>query len=112
MGARVIGLPGFLWRVECSGVSLSATLGAYSSYVRIAVVLSFDPPSVSKSPTEWREILDAAIRAFDPDHAVVKSNELLAVKAAGQAWDAGWLIYERGSEVQGHPLKHQSRAGG
>ena len=47
-------------------VSLAATLGAFSPYVQNSVVLSFGHEADELSDTDWRDLLGAAVLAFDP----------------------------------------------
>jgi hypothetical protein len=83
-----------------SDISLAATLGAFSPYVQNAVVLSFDGTLPTKTTREWRYLLDGAVEAFAPDHAVVTSAELLASAKAVRPWEAGLLTYDRGGDVK------------
>ncbi len=76
-------------------VAFSARVGAYSSRVGNAVVLSFGGTS-QLDDTAWMGLLKALIAAFDPDHAVVTSREYLDRLDEAPPWAAGKLTYERG----------------
>jgi hypothetical protein len=82
------------------GVSLSATIGAFSPFVRNSVVVSFDEVPNEWSSSTWRGVVHALIGSFDPDRVVVTNSEILARAKASFPWEAGWLQYERGSDVR------------
>ena len=90
------------WNGESIG--LSAAIGAFSPYVLNSVVLSCAPGSATKSPSQWRRILEAAVAAFQPEHAVVTSHELLTRVGADHPWEAGWLTYQPNRGVQEHDV--------
>ena len=87
-----------------SDVSLDVTIGAVSPFVLNSAVLSFRgaSPTSRRAPGDWRDLIDAAIDAFDPEHAVVTSTDLLTRKKAPKPWHVGWLTYDLGGEVMEH----------
>jgi hypothetical protein len=92
--------------------SLRFTLGAFSSHISNAIVLSFGPEAGEIERTTLEGALNAAIRAFDPDNAVVTSHERMDRTGAKKPWEAGILTYERGGVVKaqgGEPIgKYES----
>ncbi|MCG8421216.1 MAG: hypothetical protein MJE77_25120 [Proteobacteria bacterium] len=85
--------------------SFTATVGVYSPYVRNAVLLSFDESPTTFSADDWKALLEAMIRAFEPDHAVVTSHEHLDRVGAEAPWESGWFTYQRGGEIQEGPFE-------
>ena len=63
----------------CNGTdcSISASVGCFSRHVGNSVVLSTSRRGESLATFNWRYLLEVAIDAFDPDHAVVTSNKRL-----------------------------------
>ncbi len=84
--------------------SLHVTIGAFSPYVSNSVVLAFEA-AAARDPADCRPLLEAAIDAFDPEHAVVTSHELLTRTKAKEAWEVGWLTYGRGGRVVEHAIQ-------
>ncbi len=84
-----------------ANASLRVTIGAFSPYVSNSAVLAFDA-SAARNPSDCRPLLEAAIDAFDPEHAVVTSHELLKRTKAKEVWEVGWLTYGRGGQVVEH----------
>lgn len=81
-------------------VSFSATIGCWNRNVRNAVVLNL---GIAEHPDNvYQKLLEAMTRVFDPDHAVVTSNDHLRAAGATLPWEAGLLTYERGGAVQIH----------
>jgi hypothetical protein len=61
-----------IWNGE-SG-SFEATVGAFSPHVsNSAVSIADGAPSLTRS--DWKRVLEAAIEAFDPEHAIVTTHE-------------------------------------
>jgi hypothetical protein len=85
-----------------NGVSLEATLGVTSPYVRNSVVLSFEKGQDRLSKKDCRTLIEAAVQAFDPEHAVITTAESLERSHATNPWEAGSFTYERGSEIREH----------
>ena len=85
--------------------SLAATIGAYSSSIQNSVVLSIEDEQPPLRREDWRDLLRAAINAFNPEHAVVTSNERLKHTGATNPWEAGWLMYQRGGEIEQSPFE-------
>ena len=85
-------------------VSFSVTIGSYSPYVGNHVVLTFADEHDWLDEPDRRDLLNAEISAFDPDHAVVTNRQILAKAGATDPWDAGWLTYARCSGVQEHTV--------
>lgn len=84
--------------------SLSAQIGAWSPYVRNAVVLNLGS-GVRLGEDSSRALLEALVRAFDPDHAVVTSHEHLAKAGVTNPWEAGLFTYQRGGRIEKHPFE-------
>lgn len=82
--------------------SLQATIGAFTSHIGNSVVLSYDESALDLSRSECRGVLESAVRAFDPDKAVVTSTEYLTKMGSAQPWEAGVLTYTRGGKVEEH----------
>jgi hypothetical protein len=82
--------------------SLRVTIAASSPHVLNAAVISFGPEAGEMDRAELEGALNAAIRAFEPDHAVVTSNERMARAGATKPWEDGIFTYERGSTVKVH----------
>lgn len=80
-------------------VSLCGTFGSYSPWLWNAVVLS---PDVELTDACWKALLDAAVRAFEPEHAVVTSVDWLDQAGVMHPWEAGWFTYQRGAEIGEH----------
>jgi hypothetical protein len=103
VGGDVMSELGFGFEVWSGGnVSLDITIGAFNQFVLNSAVLSFRDPSETRSLGEMRSFMAAAIDAFDPEHAVVTSTELLTRRKAQKPWQVGWLTYDRGGEVMEH----------
>jgi len=79
--------------------SFSATCGAYSNYFKNSVVLEFptDCDVLSElSEGAIRNALIGIVNAFDPEVAVLTSNDFIDRFGGGAPWDAGgWLLYRR-----------------
>lgn len=84
--------------------SLSATLGATSLRTSNSVVLDLGSGDREASSASSKAVLQAMIAAFDPDHGVVTSTQLLSEAGVAHPWQAGWLTHERGGRVVQHPL--------
>lgn len=84
-------------------VSFSVTMGAYNPHVNNSVVL--DLHSTKELPAgSYQKLLESMVRVFDPEFAVVTSDEHLAQTGASRPWEAGWFTYTRGDEVRQHPF--------
>jgi len=83
--------------------TLSLHLGSTSARVLNSVVLSFRGTSPEAHAGLWHPVLGSMIELFDPDHAVVTSNEILTQAKAKNPWEVGRLTYERGRGVVEHP---------
>jgi hypothetical protein len=80
--------------------SISATVGAFSPYIENSVVLSFRGACPTNKNT-WRRLIEEAVKAFDPDSAVVTNHDYIAAHGDGTPDQAGgWFTYVRGSSVQ------------
>ena len=84
--------------------SLHATIGAFTPYIGNSVVLSYDESSLDLSRSECRDVLESAVRAFDPDKAVATSSEYVTRMGCGQPWEAGMLTYTRGGKIEEHSI--------
>lgn len=51
-----------------------------------------------------RAILEEIVRIFDPEHAVIASDDFLARAGATKPWEAGWFTYVRGDGLRQHPF--------
>src|SRR5262249_51996272 len=76
IGGEIIAELGFSLGVWNRHASLSATLGAFSPFIENSVVLSHDKLS-HEEIDHWRGLMDIAIAAFEPEHSVVTSMEIL-----------------------------------
>lgn len=79
--------------------SLAVTCGAFSGFVNNSAVLYLPPqsePNDADSQGYFKELLHRAVEAWNPDNAVVTSNEFLERKGGGLPWIVGgWLVYKR-----------------
>ena len=82
--------------------TLRVTIGAFSQHISNAVVLSFGAQAGEVGRGLLQGALDAVIRAFDPEHAVVTSNERMARAGVIKPWESGIFTYERGGAVRAH----------
>jgi hypothetical protein len=85
--------------------SIRVTIGAYNPHVINTAVLSFGPEAGDVDREELKGAMNAAIRAFDPDQAVVTSNERMAQAGAKKPWEDGLFTYERGGTVKVHDVQ-------
>jgi hypothetical protein len=84
-----------------ASVSFSATMGSWSKFVHNAVVLDLGEDN-QHSEEFYREIIEEMVRAFEPNHAVVTSDEFIGRADANMPWEAGLFTYSRGGTVQHH----------
>lgn len=89
------------WNGESA--TFSATVGSWNQNVRNSVVLDIGD-SDSLSEDSCRAILEDMVRIFDPEHAVVTSDECLARVGATKPWEVGWFTYARGDGIRQHPF--------
>ena len=89
---RERGFDFFAW--DGFDATLSATIGCWSPHVGNAVVVSFSRESLPE--VDQRPMLEAAIEAFDPHHAVVSSQSILRRSGASSPWLSGVWLYSRG----------------
>lgn len=83
------------------GCSLSIHAGSFSQRTGNSAVLSAQvEPASALNLLFWREVLDASIAAFDPDHAVVTSYSIMTRYAPAPVWQNGWLTYVRGRALR------------
>jgi hypothetical protein len=87
--------------------SFSATIGAWNRIVANAVVLNLGGDD-ELSASAYRALVEAVIEVFDPDHAVVTSHHLLELVEAKHPWEAGLFTYERGCEIEEHPVAEKA----
>ena len=77
--------------------SFRSTCGAYNSFVNNSAVLELPhegEPLVSHK--QIRGLFIDLIAAFDPDSAVVTSDEYIDHVGGGKPWEAGgWFVYKR-----------------
>jgi hypothetical protein len=78
--------------------TIDATVGAYSPRIRNAVVLQPEGHTVQDSA--WRQMLQAAVDAFDPDDAVVSSVAIMKSAGTTRPSEAAWLSRARGAELR------------
>ena len=84
--------------------SISATLGTCSKWVGNVVALSWKVMPSRLTRDQWRAIVEASIRAFDPERAVVTNHEHTKRVNAAHPADAGWFTYSRGEPLTEHPF--------
>lgn len=94
-----------LWNgVDSFPCSFSGTCGGYSNFVKNSAVLQLpNEGKILESLDEGslRQMLAGMVSAFDPDAAVLTSNDYLDQMGGGPPWDAGgWLIYRRESGIE------------
>ena len=87
-----------------ASVSFEATIGSFSPHVSNSALLTVANGAPSLGSLEWKSIIEAAIQAFDPQHAVVTSHEHLSNPSVVHPWEIGWFTYERGGELRQHSL--------
>jgi hypothetical protein len=87
-------------------VSFSATIGCWNEHVGNAVVLDLGAET-QIGESSYRRIVEAIVSAFDPDHAVVTSHELLARAGVTKPWEAGLFTYRRGGGIEQHTFAHR-----
>lgn len=100
VGADVMSEVGFglgLWNGK--DVSLAATVGAVSPFVRNSVVLSSDGTLQALGEPALRRLLEVAVETLDPEHAAVTSAGLLQAAGAEDPWEAGLFTFTRGRGV-------------
>lgn len=81
--------------------SLSATMGSWNEHVGNAVVPNLGADS-EFDQASYQQIIEAAVRAFDPDHAVVTSHEHIRRAGATRPWEVGLFAYHRGGRIERH----------
>lgn len=75
--------------------SIGVTCGSHAQRVRNSAVVSFSPTS-TPSAALLKQILKAAVLAFDPDEGVVSTAEAIATTPSLPAWKGpAQLRYER-----------------
>jgi hypothetical protein len=48
----------------------------------------------------FEDVLSRMVKIWDPEFAVLTSNEYIASKGGGMPWEVGgWLTYQRGGKV-------------
>jgi hypothetical protein len=65
-----------------ANASFSAVVGAFSPYIENSIVLSFRGDGPFEGET-WRRLIEKAVEAFDPDSAVVTSDDYIASHGGG-----------------------------
>lgn len=84
-------------------LSILAAIGSWNKLVTNSVVLDFDTNTVR--PDAYRPIMEALVRAFDPENAVITSSEL--IRDRPRPWEVGLLTYERGGQIEEGRSQHQ-----
>lgn len=107
-GAPIVELGFDLGLWNGGSVSLSITCGAYSPAICNSVVI-YLPPTAELGENDlatFRSLLDACIDAWEPDHAVATSSQLMAQEGGGRPWQTrGWLNYSKGDPISTHSVK-------
>ena len=83
-------------------LSFDATIGSSSRYMSNAAVLSFVDGALLLTAEQWRVLLQAAVSAFAPEHAVVASHKQLQKSNDPNPWARGWFTYDRRDGVRQH----------
>jgi hypothetical protein len=84
--------------------SFHATIGATSRRVSNAI-LHFLPKEEPRDPRTWRELMSAAVQAFEPDSAIVARRDRVSRDRGGFPDAAGgWFTYRRGEPIVEHPF--------
>jgi hypothetical protein len=86
-----------------ANASFSATIGSWNQHVRNAVVLDLGHDD-QQTASFYRALIEEMVRAFEPDHAVVTSDDHIARAGGTMPWEAGVFTYTRGGTVQGHSM--------
>lgn len=81
--------------------SFSAAIGAFSRHVDNSAVLDIGGDNELDRET-YRALLEEAVRAFEPEHAVVTSHDHLAQTGAQHPWEAGWFTYGQAEGLREH----------
>lgn len=89
-------------------VSLSATIGSHHPHVGNAVVLSLHDAGAELDGVSWRALLEAMVRDFEPNHAVVTSHAHLQRTGVTAPWQAGWFTYDCSSGIREHSFDKPS----
>jgi hypothetical protein len=94
-----------LWNGDDSfPCSFNATCGGYSEFVKNSAVLQLPSDGnvlTSLSKDSLREILLGIVSAFDPDIAVLTSNEYLDQAGGGAPWEVGgWMVYRQADGIE------------
>ena len=90
-----------LWVWNDKGAWLSIDIGCWCERVTNSVVLDVSKDD-GRSPDWYRPILEEMIRVFDPDHAIISSDEIRERLGEKRIWELGWFTYERGAGIQHH----------
>jgi hypothetical protein len=89
-----------LWNGQ--NLSFRVTIGAFSEVIQNAVVLSFRGISLLDKQT-WQVLIEAAIKSFDPDSAVITNQYYISRHGNGMPIEAGGLYtYIKGEKVEEH----------
>jgi hypothetical protein len=83
--------------------SFSATIGSWNEQVGNAVVLNLGAER-DLGQDSYQRIIEAAVRAFDPDHAVITSHEQINRAGATRPWEVGFFMYHRGGRIERHTI--------
>jgi len=84
-----------------SNASFMANVGSWSAHVMNSAV--FDVGDDQRLGDDWYQaVLGDMVRVFDPDHAVVTSDRLLAERGASHPWEAGLFTFHRGGVIEAH----------
>jgi len=82
--------------------NLGTTIGSDSAYVTNSVVLSLDTEvSNILDDDAWRLILERSIVIFDPDDAIIVSDNMQTQLSKGRS-NVAWLIYRRALGMEVH----------
>lgn len=85
-------------------VSFNVECGAFSKFIGNAAVITLplqEPPLDEDSIKTFKNLLEKFIDAWEPESAVVTSNEFLNRAGGGLPADiGGWLIYRHGKGIE------------
>ena len=96
-----LGFTASLWNGNDEfSVSIGATLGGYSEYVKNSLVIQLPPRSKVEgqlSDEALRSLFTKLAGRIRPDDAAITSNSYLD-KHGAMPWEAGWLLYSSRDE--------------
>ncbi len=84
-----------------ANASFSVTIGCWNQHLRNAAVLDLGADD-RQTEDFYRVLIEEMVQAFNPDHAVVTSDDYIRKAGVIMPWEAGVFTYTRGGIVQQH----------